>query len=99
MNKTQLIARIAGDHRLTKAKAGQFVDALVEAIGDSLALGASLGGTGSVVLPNFGGFHAGQRRPRAGTNPSTGAKLTIPARWVVVFRPGAGLKAWLQAGA
>lgn len=45
-----------------------------------------------VELRNFGVFKIKERRPRSGRNPRTGESVPVPARRVVVFKPGLEMK-------
>lgn len=61
----------------TKAAAEKAFDAFCEVLGKSVVEG--------VRLPGVGGFSVTKRAKRAGRNPRTGDKITIPARKVVKF--------------
>jgi len=86
MNKADLINAVAAATGLSKAKAGQAIDAMIDAITGALKKGES------VTLVGFGSFSVRQRAARSGRNPRTGAPIRIPARRVPVFRPGKDLK-------
>ena len=43
---------------------------------------------GRVELRNFGVFEMRRRNARTARNPHTGQKVTVPAKWTVVFKPG-----------
>lgn len=58
----------------------------VEAISQRIMTGYS------VSIPGLGKFAAVTRKERAGVNPRTGEKMTIPARRSVQFRPAKALK-------
>ena len=45
-----------------------------------------------IVLRNFGVFKLKTRRPRIGRNPRTGQTVPVPARKVVIFKPGLEMK-------
>ena len=83
MNKTELIEKIAAGAGLSKADAKKALDATTEAIKGALVAGDK------VQLLGFGTFAVKQRPARQGVNPSTGAKITIAAKKVVKFAPGA----------
>ena len=76
MNKTELVKKIAEKADITAVDAKKALDAAVVA-GDK------------VQLLGFGTFAVKQRPARQGVNPSTGAKITIAAKKVVKFAPGA----------
>jgi len=86
MNKSELIDAIASKADLTKAQAGQALDALVEAVSESLKAGDN------VTLVGFGTFGVKERPARTGRNPKTGAAIEIAASKVPAFKPGKGLK-------
>jgi DNA-binding protein HU-beta len=87
MNKSELIDAIAKDADLSKAAAGNFLDALIKAIVKSVAKGDP------VSLIGFGTFKSSKRAARTGRNPQTGKELKIAATTVARFTAGAGFKA------
>ena len=86
MNKTQLVEKIAENADLSKASAGRALDALIEAISDSLKDGDQ------VALVGFGTFSVRERSARTGRNPQTGSEINIPAAKVPGFKAGKALK-------
>ena len=82
MNKSDLINQIVNTTGLTKTKANQVIDAMVDAIGSSLSNGEK------VTLVGFGTFETTKRNGRVGRNPKTGDKVVIPDKKVAKFRPG-----------
>ena len=78
--------------RLEFPPADRAVNALVEIISDTLKKGDSL------TLPGFGTFEVRERAARTGRNPKTGEELKIAASRVAAFKPGAALKAAVNAG-
>lgn len=86
MNKTGLIAAMAEKSGLTKADAGRALDALVEAVTETLSKGDN------VALVGFGDFHITERSAREGRNPQTGEVIQIAASKVPAFRAGKSLK-------
>lgn len=93
MNKTELIDFISEKADLTKATASRALEAMLEAITESLRQ------NDSVVLIGFGSFSVKQRAAREGRNPSTGEKIKINAAKVVGFRAGKSLKEAVQTDA
>lgn len=85
VNKQDLVNAVA-EVGLTKRKAAEAVDAMLEAIKDALRSGEK------VQLIGFGSFSVRRRASREGRNPQTGAPLRIPARNVPIFRPGEALR-------
>jgi DNA-binding protein HU-beta len=85
MNKAELIGKIADKSGLSKADAGDALDAFVSSVADALASGER------ISLVGFGSFSVDQRGERTGRNPRTGEEIQIAAKNVVKFKPGAGL--------
>ena len=85
-NKNDLIGMVADKAGLTKAQAGDAVDAVFDAITSSLKSGEE------VRLVGFGTFAVSQRKASIGRNPATGAEINIPASNQAKFKPGKGLK-------
>jgi DNA-binding protein HU-beta len=86
MNKNELIDALAKKTDLKKTEAGQVVDGFINAVTDALVK------KDSVTLVGFGTFKVASRKAREGRNPKTGAKMTIAAKDVPVFKPGKKLK-------
>lgn len=85
-NKNDLIGVVADKAGLTKAQAGEAVDAVFDAITASLKSGDE------VRLVGFGTFAVSKRKATVGRNPATGAEINIPASNQAKFKPGKGLK-------
>ena len=85
-NKNDLIGVVADKAGLTKAQAGEAVDAVFDAITSSLTKGDE------VRLVGFGTFAVSKRKASVGRNPATGAEIKIPASNQAKFKPGKGLK-------
>ncbi|MCP3763203.1 MULTISPECIES: HU family DNA-binding protein [Domibacillus] len=86
MNKTDLINEVAETAELSKKDATKAVDALFDAIQDTLAKGDK------VQLIGFGNFEVRERSARKGRNPQTGEEIEIAASKVPAFKPGKALK-------
>ncbi len=86
MNKNDLIAAVADKTGLTKAQAGEAVDATFEAISGSLKSGDE------VRIIGFGNFSVSERAASEGRNPRTGEAIQIPASKTPKFKAGKGLK-------
>ncbi len=86
MLKKDLIDKIAAVG-LTKKQAGEALEAVLEAVSDSLKSGEP------VLLTGFGKFEVRTRAARTGINPKTLAKIKLPATKVPAFKPGKALKA------
>lgn len=86
MNKQDLVAKVAAEADLSKAKAAQAVDAVINAIKGSLK------GGDDVRLVGFGTFSVAQRAATTGRNPRTGEPIKIPASKQPKFKAGKELK-------
>ena len=86
MNKTELIDAIAASADLSKADAGRALDAVVDAVTDTLKKGDQ------VSLVGFGTFAVKHRAAREGRNPQTGATIQIKASNVPGFKACKALK-------
>ena len=86
MNKNDLIAAVAEATGLSRAGAGQAVDATFDAITDSLKNGQE------VKIIGFGNFAVAQRSASMGRNPRTGEAIKIAASKTPKFKAGKGLK-------
>ncbi|MFO7977319.1 MAG: HU family DNA-binding protein [Bacteroidales bacterium] len=85
MNKAELIDAMASESGLTKADAKKALDAYIAATTNALKKGDR------VSLVGFGSYSVSNREARKGRNPQTGKEITIPAKKVVKFKPGAEL--------
>ncbi len=86
MNKSELVAHIAQQADMSKAKAELALKAMTEGITETLASG------GEVALVGFGTFKVTERAARTGRNPRTGETLNIAASKNPSFKPGKALK-------
>lgn len=86
MNKSELIDVVAESADLPKAAAGRAIDAMIDAITDSLKK------EDPVVLVGFGSFATKHRAARTGRNPQTGTAIEIKAARVPSFKAGKALK-------
>lgn len=82
MNKGELVSSIAESAGLTKAQAGEALNATLDSITGCLAKGDK------VTLIGFGTFGISARSARKGRNPRTGAEIDIPAKNIVKFKAG-----------
>ena len=87
MNKTELVEIIAKEAELSKAAAGNALDAVISAVTKAVSKGDT------VTLVGFGTFKSSKRAARVGRNPQTGKELKIAATTVPRFTAGAGFKA------
>ena len=92
MNKTELVEAVAAKTASTKAAAARAVEAVLEAIVESVAKGDS------VAVIGFGTFESRKRAARTGKNPRTGAAIKIAAATVPAFRAGKAFKDKVAGG-
>ncbi len=86
MNKADLVLALAEKAEVTKKDAEVALDALVGVLEEALVNGEE------VKLSGFGTFQTKDRAERQGTNPATGATITIPASKTVTFKLSKTLK-------
>lgn len=86
MQKTDLIAKVAKDTGATQAESAKIINSAIDSIVAALKSGEK------VTLTGFGTFEVRKTAARTGTNPSTGAKIQIPAGKRAAFSAGAVLK-------
>ncbi|MBE6927394.1 MAG: HU family DNA-binding protein [Ruminococcaceae bacterium] len=86
MNKTELIAQIAGKSGLSKKDAEKALSAVIDSVTEALVNGDK------VMLVGFGSFEVKAREARMGRNPKTKEAIEIPASKAPVFKAGAALK-------
>jgi DNA-binding protein HU-beta len=86
MNKSELIAKVATDTRLTRGEAEEVVDATIENIIKALMDGDD------VRLMGFGVFTVTRREAGKARNPKTGKIIKMPASNRPRFKPGKLLK-------
>ena len=82
MNKGELISKIAADAGLSKAQAGDALEAVLDGVTGCLKKGDRL------TLVGFGTFSISKRAARTGRNPRTGESIKIAAKNVVKFKAG-----------
>ena len=87
MTKSELIARLAG--RYSQLVAKDF-EVAVKAIPDAMTMNLVKGQR--IEIRGFGSFGINHRPPRIGRNPKTGAKVSVPEKYVPHFKPGRELR-------
>lgn len=87
MTKSDLI-------EIVSAKAPNFPKRDVEEIVNTMfdCMTSSLAGKERIEIRGFGSFVAKERRARDGRNPRTGAKVSVPHKWVPFFTAGKELR-------
>jgi len=86
MRKPDLAAAIADKADISKEKAAEVLNAILDQVQNSVSKGES------VSLIGFGTFEKRSRAARTGKNPQTGAAIQIPASNTVAFKAGKALK-------
>ncbi len=86
MNKAELIAVIAEESELSKAKAEFAFNSVMDTIKKAVTKGDN------VQLIGFGTFSSGKRAARMGRNPKTGEAIKIAAAKTVKFTAGKAFK-------
>jgi DNA-binding protein HU-beta len=86
VNKSELIEAVAKTAGISKATAGDALDATLSSIKVALKKEQS------VTLVGFGTFKVGKRAARTGRNPRTGEAIKIKAAKVPKFSAGKALK-------
>lgn len=91
MNSSEIIARIAESHSVTKTQAQAILDTVLNSIVSAATNGDE------VSLPGFGKFKVKASPERDGRNPSTGERIKIAASKKLSFSPAKALKESLNA--
>ncbi|HNZ83918.1 MAG TPA: HU family DNA-binding protein [Candidatus Pacearchaeota archaeon] len=86
MTKQELAEALASKLELSKAKAEECINLIVDEITRTLSKG------GEVVITGFGKFVVSKRKARQGRNPKTGEVVQIAAKTTPKFRAGKALK-------
>lgn len=92
MNKKQLIEKLAKKTGLSLKDAGLAVTSIFDAKPGKGIIAVELDAGRQVTLAGFGTFKTINRKSRAGINPQTKQKITIPAKKYPAFKAGKTLK-------
>ncbi len=90
MTKKDIILKVSDETNLKQIDVKKVVQKTFDCITDALIRGEK------IELRNFGVFKVKQRKSRTGRNPRTGQVVPVPARKVVVFKPGLEMKQKLK---
>ena len=82
LTKKDLVIAVSKQTGIPQAAVKQVVQRTLHQIVDYLKAAQT------IELRNFGVFKIRQRAPRRGRNPKTGQEVPVPAKRVVVFKPG-----------
>ena len=86
MTKQDIINQVCNKASLSRAKAEEAVETVIDLIKESLRGGEP------VILRRFGTFQIREKSKRMGRNPKTGEEAEISARKVVRFKSGKHFK-------
>jgi integration host factor subunit alpha len=84
--KADIYESLYNNCSLSKRKATQITESLLEIIKNTLATGED------VLISNFGKFSVNGKNERRGRNPATGEDLMLKARKTITFRCAGALR-------
>ncbi len=87
MNKTEIVAKVAEEIKISKVAAAKAFAVITDSIEQAMKKGEK------VTFIGFGTFSVAQRKARKGRNPQTGKEIKIAAKKVPKFSAGSALKA------
>ncbi|HEX7377890.1 MAG TPA: HU family DNA-binding protein, partial [Pirellulales bacterium] len=87
MTKKEIVKTISEEIGLTQLKTKEIVQKTFDAIVETLVEEKR------IELRNFGVFEVKKRAARKARNPRTGAKVYVPEKYVVTFKPGKEMEA------
>ena len=82
LTKKDLVLLVAKETNITQVDVKRVIQRTLHHVIGSLKEGKT------IELRNFGVFKVRTRAPRRGRNPKTGQEVPVPAKRVVVFKPG-----------
>lgn len=82
VTKKEIVKRISEDLGLTQLKVKEIVQRVFDSIIETLIEEER------IELRNFGVFEVKKRAARTARNPRTGDPVSVPAKYVVTFKPG-----------
>jgi DNA-binding protein HU-beta len=91
MTKSDLIERLAVKAELTRPRAEELIDSILNDVTEALKKGEK------VNISGFGTFTVSNRKARTGRNPKTGEPIEISASRSAKFKPGKTLKEALSS--
>jgi DNA-binding protein HU-beta len=86
MIKADIVNKVAEVSEISRVKAAQAVDTVIEGLRSALARGQR------IELRGFGVFQVKQRKKGIGRNPKTGVEVKIPPGNTIRFKPGKELR-------
>ena len=91
MTKIEIISRVAEDTGLTKVKAEEAVETIIDVVKATLKNGEP------VILRRFGSFRVRSKSDRIGRNPKTGETVAVPEKRMPFFKAGKEIKELLNS--
>ncbi len=91
VTKKEIVKTLSNLIGMTQTETKKLVEKTFHAIVEALVEGGAPTATergGRIELRNFGVFEIKRRAPRRARNPRTGAKVSVPEKFVVTFKPG-----------
>ena len=92
MNNKDFIIELAQKSGYTQENTQKLVKCVIESMASHFDEGES------VSIPQFGTFELKNRMERIVINPSTGQRMMVPPKLVLVFKPLASIKEKLKKG-
>lgn len=92
MTKKEIVKAISDELGLTQLQTKEIVQRTFDAIIGTLVKNPDH----RIELRNFGVFEVKHRAPRTARNPRTGAKVYVPEKYVVTFKPGKEMEERVQ---
>lgn len=86
LTQTEIITHLSDKSKISKVQIKEFMTELA-----NFAL-SEVKRSGEFTMPGFGKLKLSQRKEREGRNPSTGAKIKIPAKTTLKFQLSKGMK-------
>lgn len=86
MNKGELVAQVAAKSGKSKEEVRKSLESILDVMQEEMAKGES------ITLVGFGTFAVLDRPEHEARVPGQDKTVTVPARKIVKFKPGAGLK-------
>ena len=90
MTKKEIVKTISGKLEMTQLKTKEIVQQTFDAIIETLVEDER------IELRNFGVFEVRKRAARRARNPKTGARVDVPEKFVVTFKPGREMELRVQ---
>ena len=90
MNKSELIAAIANDSKLTKVFSEKALNSFIAVVTKALKKGEK------ITVPGFVTISKLKRKARNGRHPQTGKEIKIPAKNIAKFKAGKTLEEALK---